>query len=237
MDVTLYSEHPEDYNELQNKRPDYPNAIETFLVLADKYLSGRKNLRVADFCAGTGANTRLLASRIGKLDTATLIDINQQFLWQAEKIGIDSNKTQFIVGDVVDVQIQDFYDVVLSIFAYHHLHDEHKPKFVKRAWDILDKTGVLIIGEIYLENQESVQAYYRKLYEGVIESDKSKELKEFLKQTADSSDFEFKVSQSFAHKQFGEIGFTLCDSIKIWPKHDIGLKSDEGMFVEIWKKV
>ena len=75
--IDLYHTSTDSYDKLQAKRPDYVSARKAFIDLATHFLTGKTDIRVADFYCGTGNNTELLAQRI-PLQKATLIDINAE---------------------------------------------------------------------------------------------------------------------------------------------------------------
>ncbi|MBI5077461.1 methyltransferase domain-containing protein [Candidatus Falkowbacteria bacterium] len=163
-DINLYTEHPEKYSELQNLRPDYRGAIETTVALVTKYLKDRNKISVADFCGGIGNVTRKIAEHI-PISKATIIDINKEFLHIAESSSIKTEKLETIHSDILEVKLEKEFDLVLSIFAYHHVTDNKKEKYLKVALSGLKENGFLVLTEIYSPNQDLTNQYYRKLLE------------------------------------------------------------------------
>jgi hypothetical protein len=104
---------------------------------------------------------------------------------------------------------------------------------VKRA---LKPGGVLLLGEIYSPDKATTLSYYSHLWEAIPAGDRSPELEKFLKQTAESDEFEYKVSRAFAHDQLRVAGFTLVSATKIWPM-DKTFAEDVGTWVEVWKLI
>lgn len=231
-DIDLYEKSPESYEEIQNSRPDYIASLEAMRELTRKYI-GNKRVLLADFCCGTGKNTRLL---IGDIDIqkAVLIDINESFIRTIEETFKDDKRFIFIKSDILTAQFTHNFDVVLSMFAYHHVRDVEKEKYVQQVVDALKEGSILILGEIYVPNKETGIKYYEKLLNEIGNSNKKSEIEKFLRQTARSETFEFKVSKQFADLQLTEKGFELLESRKIWPK-DNELGEDVGMYVEAWK--
>lgn len=213
-DVELYNTATNAYDELQNSRPDYHTAIETAISLGIKNLSRQKDITVSDFCCGTGQHTNLLAKRLGKIEKAILVDINEEFLNTAKNLGIPTTRLEIQHSDILKANFKPESDVVLALFAYHHVTDNSKTKFIEQARAALKPQGIVVLGEIYLPDQATTIAYYESLYASISEELQNEKLKEFLLQTAKSSEFEFKVTQSFAHKQFIEKGFYLAASKK-----------------------
>src|ERR1700722_20413191 len=100
MSIDLYSKAPDHYDQLQRKRHDYVGAEKAFVDLAVKYLNGKKDLSVADFCCGVGKDSRLLAEHI-LVDRAILIDINSEFLRLALEQRIKAKTIQTIESDIL----------------------------------------------------------------------------------------------------------------------------------------
>jgi len=95
----------------------------------------------------------------------------------------------------------------------------------------LRKGGILLLGEIYSPDRETTLKYYDNLLNAIPVRVQTSELKQFLRQTAESDDFEYKVSKQFAHDQLNAAGFKLQISQKIWPD----TIDDVGTYVEVWK--
>jgi SAM-dependent methyltransferase len=55
----------------------------------------------------------------------------------------------------------DFYDVIYSSFALHHLPTEEKAEFFRRAARRLDEGGLLLLVDVMREEGESLEAYHR----------------------------------------------------------------------------
>jgi ubiquinone/menaquinone biosynthesis C-methylase UbiE len=232
MDIELYENSASDYDELQNKRPDYVGAKDCLKKLAIKYFGDKKDILIADFCCGTGKNSKMLSERLS-ITKATLIDINEQFLEIAKKSGFHI-PVETINKDILLANLNPENDLVISMFAYHHVPDNQKMKYVGQVQNALKANGILILGEIYMPDHETTLKYYKHLLDSISPSVKSKELEEFLMQTAKSTHFEYKVSRQFAHEQLQNSGFTLVESVKIWPKGN-SFSSDVGTFVDIWR--
>ena len=231
-DIKLYTKNPDKYSEIQNLRPDYRIAIEKTVALATKYLKDRNKISVADFCGGIGNVTRKIADSI-PIAKATIIDINKEFLNIAESSSIKSEKLETIHSDILEVKLEKEFDLILSVFAYHHVTDDKKEKYLKIAMDGLRNNGFLVLTEIYVPNQDLTVQYYKKLLNEI--PTKNQLLEKFLMETANSTDFEFKVSKKFADEQLKDLGFKEVESVKIWPL-DKTFSGDIGTFVQVFKK-
>lgn len=232
-EIELYEQSADKYEELQEKRPDYVYARKAFFDLVSIHFKNKEPLVIADFCSGTGNNSLLISQRF-PTKKVTLIDINKQFLDIAMKSGIQASEIVSVQSDILKVDLKGEHDLVISMFAYHHVPDQDKAKYIEIAKDALKVGGILLLGEIYSPDKETTLAYYEHLLQAIPERVRTPELEKFLRQTAESEEFEYKVSQKFAHDQLIAMGFKIIDSFKIWPKDD-KFTSDVGTFVEAWK--
>lgn len=231
-DIDLYEQSADKYEELQEKRPDYVYARKAFLDLASIHLKDKGQITIADFCCGTGNNTHLISQKF-PIKKATLIDINKQFLDIATKSDIQALEIVPVQSDILKVSLKAEHDLVISMFAYHHVPNKDKAKYIEVAKGALKAGGILLLGEIYSPDRKTTLSYYKHLIEEIPMHTRTQELEKFLKQTAESDDFEYKVSREFAHNQLVAAGFRLLDSLKIWPKGN-SFTADVGTFVEAW---
>lgn len=231
-DIELYEKSADHYDNLQNLRPDYVGAKEAFKDFAIKYFSNKNDIAIADFCCGTGKNAKMLSERLSVLKV-TLIDINKQFLELANKSGFRA-PIEIINSDILTAIVKAEHDLVISMFAYHHVKDEDKVKYAEQIQNALKTKGLLILGEIYMPDDATTVRYYEHLLNSISPTVRSQELQNFLMQTAKSTNFEYKVSRQFTHKQLQDTGFSLLESKKIWP-NDATFNPDIGTFVEVWQ--
>lgn len=232
-DIELYEQSADKYEELQERRLDYVYARKAFFDLVSVHFKNKGQLVIADFCCGTGNNSLLISQRF-PVKKVTLIDINKQFLDIAMKSGIQASEIVPVQSDILKVDLKGEHDLVISMFAYHHVPDQDKTKYLEVAKDALKIGGILLLGEIYSPDKQITLAYYEHLLQAIPERIRTPELEKFLRQTAESDEFEYKVSQKFAHDQLIAAGFELIDSIKIWPT-DKRFGRDVGTYVEVWK--
>ncbi|PIN93552.1 hypothetical protein COU54_02635 [Candidatus Pacearchaeota archaeon CG10_big_fil_rev_8_21_14_0_10_31_24] len=232
-DINVYSEQ-DNYLNFQNLRPDYVNAIDKSIEFATNYISSSLKITLADFCCGTGNNTKLVAEKLRGIKKAILIDINEGFLKIAKDSKIETNQIEIVNTDILKARFDANCDLVLSIFAYHHVPDKDKSKYLSQVKKALKKGGILILTEIYFDNPQECLKYYRKLYESINKEKLIPGLKDFLEQTANSQDFEFKVSKKFADEQFLKEGFKKLAEKQIYPT-DNSFGKGQGTFVQVYK--
>lgn len=230
-DIDLYEKSADTYENLQERRPDYVGARQAFYDLASIHLKGKTKLAIAYFCCGTGNNTKIIADKFS-VAKATLIDINRQFLEIAKTSNIRAIELETIESDILKVNLKPEHAAVISMFAYHHVPDKDKKKFIQNAKAALKKSGIVLLGEIYSPDKVTTLAYYEHLLNSIEPNLRTPELEKFLRQTAESDEFEYKVSREFAHKQLNECGFKLLDTFKVWPT-DKKFEKNVGTFVEV----
>ena len=64
----------------------------------------------------------------------------------------------------------DFFDIIICTYAMHHLDDDSKIVFIKELLDILDKKGLLMIGDIGFNTREELDGC-RKIHENEWDND------------------------------------------------------------------
>jgi ubiquinone/menaquinone biosynthesis C-methylase UbiE len=230
QDIELYEVHPEEYLKIQSKRPDYRDSIQKTVELAVTYGKEKKKIAIVDFCGGIGQVTGKIAQKV-PVARAHIIDINEDFLKIARSLQIKVDQLETTCSDIREVNLKKEYDLVLSVFAYHHVPDVDKTLYLSKVRDALKNDGQLVLTEIYLPDEKTTLSYYEKLLREIPE--KNELLEKFLKQTAMSKDFEFKVSKEFAAKQLADLGFKEVESVKIWPL-DNSFPADIGTFVQVF---
>lgn len=235
-DIAAYASAAE-YASLQAARPDYAAAVERTIDRAVGALAGIARPRIADFCCGAG-NLSLAVSERVALARATLIDINPGFLSAASQLGIKACVRDIRLQDILDAELlPTSYDLVLSVFAYHHVRDADKQRYLSIAAEALRPGGTLVLTEIYLPTRADCVRYYDALLASVPAGSRPDGLARFLSETARSTEFEFKVPKGFADSQLAAAGFTLVGEERIWPVLDTDIPADQGTFVSLVKKI
>lgn len=232
-DIALYTNQTNEYDELQHLRPDYREAERVSIDLVAKY-SASAAINVVDFCGGSGSFMQKLAERI-RIDDSLIVDINKCFLDLAKDRMRGIAEVRTLCSDIIVAEINNQFDWVLSIFAYHHVPDDKKIQYLQKAFNALKHGGRMILTEIYLPDRASALAYYEKVLSEIPLHQRRKSLEVFLRQTAQSTQCEFKVQKSFMEAQIKEVGFRVIEEQKIWPLND-SFSVDVGTFVTILQK-
>lgn len=230
-DIDLYTTHAEEYDRLQQLRDDYRLAIEASLKAATTHAPTHP-ATIVDFCGGTGLHLHKLDARIN-IRRGRVIDINREFLEIAACRRFRNCTLETQCQDIVQADIEDgAFDLVFATFAYHHVPDHEKVIFLEKACRALHDLGRLVVTEIYLPDRDTTLRYYQKVLDEIPGGHANEPLRTFLTQTAESTEFEYKVAKSFADAQFSEAGLRVLDEQKIWPQDDT-FSSDIGTFVTV----
>ena len=231
LDVDIYKQYPELYDVFNSKRVDYTSAIKSFIEFTKKYFSTRISIVLTDFCCWTWKNTKIISELIS-IKKAILIDINRDFLDIAKNTPIKA-EVEIIHSDIISADICERWDLVLSLFAYHHVSDSQKEAYLHQAKKALKNWGYLLLWELYSPNKETTIKYYDMVLDSIPSKNHTPELKDFLYQTARSENVEFKVSREFAHTQLKDLWFVLIEAQKCRPNDDSILWKDVGIFIEM----
>jgi len=124
--------------------------------------------------------------------------------------------------------------VVLLIFAYHHIPDKKKLELLKKIFLLMETECILVVAEIYFDKKANGIIYYNELFDALPVEKQVPALRQFLEQTAQSKEFEFKVPKQFADSQFESVGFKRIFEEKIWPAGKGNVA--EGTFVQVYTK-
>jgi ubiquinone/menaquinone biosynthesis C-methylase UbiE len=146
-DIKAYSEY-ENYMKFQKCRPDYVQAISKTIKLAKESVKNNKEIVLADFCCGTGSNTKEFADEIGGIKRSILVDINENFLRIAKDSGIKSKSIEIQNIDILKTKFKKECDLVFSIFAYHHVEDDKKQQYIAQIKKSIKSGGILVLTEI-----------------------------------------------------------------------------------------
>lgn len=118
---------------------------DTTRYLSEK-LSGllRPGVRVLDVGSGIGGAAFHLASRYGAVVTGIDLAPEMDAIARERARRADGpDSVRFLLGDVLETEFPDKFDVVWSRDALMHVHD--KPRLFARLYDLLDRDGALIV--------------------------------------------------------------------------------------------
>jgi len=100
---------------------------------------------VFDVGSGTGVLLPYLHAAVGAEGKITAVDFSEKMLAKAQEKFADLGNINFIVGDVLEMNIPaESIDVVICLNFFPHLHT-HKEEFIRKMKSSLKNGGSLII--------------------------------------------------------------------------------------------
>lgn len=77
------------------------------------------------------------------------IDINEEFIQYAKE---KNSNIIFTLDDVLKLEKENEYDIVVSTGGLHHLHYYKQPLFIEKIYSMLKKQGFAILGDPYIDD-------------------------------------------------------------------------------------
>lgn len=114
-------------------------------------------IHIIDIGCGPGR----LTHKIGKMGPEYFtygLDISESFIAFAKKNNPHGNQGYFLCEDFSNPPTNSFVpsaEIILMQEVMHHVHDADRAVFFKRAFDLLKKNGILIIGNEFIKDYES----------------------------------------------------------------------------------
>ena len=137
---------PQELIKIFNNSPQ--KGIESFFDAVNEYLNQfnlRKNLKIADFGAGTGLIGQYIYKKIknkGHHSTTYFIDLNKKYL-----DFIPNNKNfKKINKNLFDINYKEKFDIGLISSVLHHFNKEGALNVFKKIKNSLKKNGILVCG-------------------------------------------------------------------------------------------
>ncbi|HWA09496.1 MAG TPA: class I SAM-dependent methyltransferase [Opitutaceae bacterium] len=226
----------ETYDQVQLLRPDYRKAMD---VLNKKAATLIPNLprraAILDVACGTAmATIAAFSGRDVKGYRFVGLDLDQQLLDLAKKkLAKLGAKMEPICGDMMQAEPGLKFDLILCVFAYHHVPDANKSELCRRLRRWSNPGAHLLVLEICLHDHQIVP-YYEAVKSHLDRATRDAKLcQRFLdwtKQTASASDnSEWKVPQSRVLDDFTAAKWRLQKKPeRVWSSSE--LPADSGCF-------
>lgn len=106
---------------------------------------------VGDLACGTGYGSLMLSQRCKKV---TGVDINKKLINAIKKRYQKSTKVQFICSDLLNLQYEDFFDVIVSFETIEHFTEEDIVKLLTIFSKSIKSGGKLIISTPYCQEKD-----------------------------------------------------------------------------------
>jgi putative AdoMet-dependent methyltransferase len=132
---------------------DYPFAgYKDILNTIYNQIRVKNEAKILDIGFGTGILTKRLYDdgyEIWGIDfSEKMIEISRKKMPEAKLIQYD-----FVKGLPEEVESQKF-DFIISTYALHHLNDSEKVKFLTNILNLLNKDGIILIGDVAFETRK-----------------------------------------------------------------------------------
>lgn len=134
----------------------YKTAVE--VIPCDRTAS----LKVLDLGAGTGLYSGMVQVVFPNADI-TLLDLADEMLEKAKKRFSQMGKfPKIIIGNYIEIEWQDSYDLVISGLSIHHLSNPDKQRLYQRIYHGLKPGGMFINADQVLGKTPTLEKRYRQ---------------------------------------------------------------------------
>ncbi|MBC1237624.1 class I SAM-dependent methyltransferase [Nostoc sp. 2RC] len=120
------------------------------------------SLKILDLGAGTGLYSGMVQSVFPNAEF-TLLDLAFEML---EKAQLRFNKMgkfpRILIGNYVEVDLGDSYDLVISALSIHHLPDSDKQSLYQKIYNILNPGGMFVNADQVLGKTTDLEKLYRQ---------------------------------------------------------------------------
>jgi len=146
MDINKFPDYYKNYDELILKMmPFYPEMHKIMIESINKPIDSKFEILELGF--GTGTLTYLILRSFPKSDILG-IDNNIENIEISQKRLKRFANFRYKVNNIVNYKPKIKFDIIISSLAIHHLTDKEKELFFKRAYELLNPNGRIIIGDI-----------------------------------------------------------------------------------------
>ncbi len=141
--------------------PYYPQMIEALLAAIP--FEAQRPINVIDLGCGTGTIAKRIKEKF-PLAKITCMDFAEGMIAMAKVKMAEYSDIRFQVGDFRTYAFDQYYDVVVSSLALHHLEtDQEKMVFYRKIYDALNPDGVFYNADVILAaNDHLGQVYIEK---------------------------------------------------------------------------
>ncbi|MEH1884305.1 class I SAM-dependent methyltransferase [Nostoc sp.] len=134
-------------------------------------------LKVLDLGAGTGLYSGMVQSVFPNAEF-TLLDLAPEMLEKAKfRFSKMGKSPQILIGDYIETDLGDSYDLIISALSIHHLSDFDKELLYQRIYDILKPGGIFVNADQILGKTADLEELYRQHWldsiraNGILEED------------------------------------------------------------------
>lgn len=241
-----FSDDARQYERAQKPRVDVRIVLDKAKELANKILNNKNKAIVVDVCCGTGLSLKGIANH-PNIKRVIGIDVSQNFLNFLKTIPEFKN-VETICADAATVKMPNSsVDLVIAVFAHHHIKHKDKKKFLKNIYRILKPDGYVIVGEHILplyekelneSYKEGTRQFYKRVIQEITDKEKYKDSIELIQnyiRYGIEGKHEYKVDYQRTIDDFKTANLYIKKEMKVWPKDD-SLPEKAGNFVFLLSK-
>ncbi len=120
------------------------------------------SLKILDLGAGTGLYSGMVQSVFPNAEF-TLLDLAFEMLEKAQLRFSKMGKfPRILIGNYVEVDLGDSYDLVISALSIHHLPDSDKQSLYQKIYNILNPGGMFVNADQVLGKTTDLEKLYRQ---------------------------------------------------------------------------
>lgn len=134
----------------------YKTAVEIILI------NGITPFKVLDLGAGTGLYSGMVQAVFPNAEF-TLLDLASEMLEKAKSRFRKMGKyPKILIGDYVETDLGDCYDLVISALSIHHLSDVDKKRLYQQVYHVLNPGGMFVNADQVLGKTANLEKLYRQ---------------------------------------------------------------------------
>ncbi|MCF2150272.1 class I SAM-dependent methyltransferase [Desmonostoc muscorum LEGE 12446] len=120
------------------------------------------SLKILDLGAGTGLYSGMVQSIFPNAEF-TLVDLAFEMLEKAQfRFSKMGKFPRILIGNYVEVDLGDSYDLVISALSIHHLPDSDKQSLYQKIYNILNPGGMFVNADQVLGKTTDLEKLYRQ---------------------------------------------------------------------------
>ncbi|MBC1219897.1 class I SAM-dependent methyltransferase [Nostoc sp. UCD121] len=119
-------------------------------------------IKVLDLGAGTGLYSGMVQSVFPNAEF-TLLDLAPEMLEKAKlRFSKMGKSPKILIGDYIETDLGDSYDLIISALSIHHLSDFDKELLYQRIYDVLNPGGIFVNADQVLGKTPDLEELYRQ---------------------------------------------------------------------------
>ncbi|MDD2786233.1 MAG: methyltransferase domain-containing protein [Patescibacteria group bacterium] len=133
-------------DDIRRSIPGHDELHKKFEEVAREYIASNKVERILELGIGTGLTSEKILKLIPTA-SLTAVDFSEKMMDGAKK-RLSKYNVAYILGDYAEINLDDDFDMVISVIGIHHQKDEGKKKLFRKIYGSLKSGGVFIFGDL-----------------------------------------------------------------------------------------